>query len=52
MWQVTWQARVEEGKCHCSAGEQLMRQSLDNRQMICFDTQLKNVNSNQLWIDE
>ncbi len=29
-----------------------MRQSLDNRQMICFDTQLKNVNSNQLWIDE
>ena len=20
--------------------------------MICFDTQLKNVNSNQLWIDE
>ena len=29
-----------------------MRQSLDNRQMICFDTQSKNVNSNQLWIDE
>jgi len=52
MCQVTWQARVEEGKCRCSAGEQLMRQSLDNRQMICFDTQLKNVNSNQLWIDE